>query len=122
MLLHHAQVLQVLVGLEVELAGDQLDHDAADRPHVADVIPLAAPQDNLGRPVLPRIYDLAVVLPLLSRPAEINYPYPVVLGQYEFAVLSESVLFEKHVFRLQVGVCVTDLVHEAHRPEDLSEE
>lgn len=47
MLLHHPQVFDVLMRLEEELSCKQLYDDAANRPHIAYMAPLAASEDDL---------------------------------------------------------------------------
>lgn len=56
-LLHHCQVLMILVSVEKQVPSEQLNDDTPDRPHVADLVPFAALQQNLRRTVLPRVYD-----------------------------------------------------------------
>lgn len=83
-LLDHGQVLLVRVGGEEQLSSVEFAHDATDGPDIADLVPLAALQDNLGRPVLPRVDDGAVVLIVLSCSPEINNTYFVPTRQIVF--------------------------------------
>ncbi len=57
---------------EPPLTGEQLDHDAAHAPHVALEAPAQA-QDHLGRAVVPRGHDAAVVLVLKRGAAKVNH-------------------------------------------------
>lgn len=48
---HHCKMLQVVVGLEKSIAGEELDEDAADRPYVAGERPTHT-EDDFGRTVV----------------------------------------------------------------------
>jgi hypothetical protein len=58
---HHLEVLDVVVGLEERLSGQQLHQDAAETPHVAWIAPAEA-QNHLRRAVMPRADHRRVVL------------------------------------------------------------
>ena len=70
-LLHHGQVLPVVVGLEQREAEVELEGDAADAPDVAGLAP-AQLEDDLGGAVVPRADHLGVVLPVKRGRAEVD--------------------------------------------------
>lgn len=128
-LLDHAQVLHIFVGLEVQLARVQLHNYAPDGPDVAQVVPLATSHDHFWRSVLPSIHDLAVMLLLLGGSSEIDYSHAVVLRQKNFFdgsalvfVFLEAVLLQKHILWFEVSMSISNFVHKPDRPEDLFEE
>ncbi len=95
---------------EEEVARDQFGHDAADRPHISDLIPLAALQDDLRGTVLPRADDGAVWLVEERRPSEIDDPHATALGQPvgvpPRGVFNQFLLLQQNVLRLEVSVGV----------------
>lgn len=88
-LLDHGQVLVVRVSGEEQLARVQLAHNAADRPDVTDLVPLAALQDNLGRPILPCVDYGTVILVVSGRSPKINDTYFVSARQIVFVTVRE---------------------------------
>lgn len=69
--LHHGQVLAVVVRLEERDAQIQLEQNAADRPHVARLVP-AQFENHLRRPIVARGHDRRVVLVVEGGRAEID--------------------------------------------------
>jgi hypothetical protein len=69
--LHHGQVLEVVVGLEEGVAGEELDEDAADAPDVAGEAP-AEIEDDLGGAVVAGGDDGGVVLVVEGGGAEVD--------------------------------------------------
>jgi len=55
LLLDHGEVLEVLIGVEEEFAGVELDQDARHRPQVRLLVPGLVLENDLGGPILPRI-------------------------------------------------------------------
>jgi len=77
-LLHHGEVLPVVVGLEQREPEVELEGDAANAPNVAGLTP-AKLQDHFGSPVVSGADHLAVVLPVEGGAAEVNEPHLGVL-------------------------------------------
>lgn len=119
-LLDHGQVLLVGVRGEEQLPRDQLADDAPDRPHVADLVPLAALQDDLGRPVLASVDDGAVVFVVVGGAPEVDHPHLFLAGQVELVPVRVLLVaglvvvgaFQQYVLRLQVRMRVPDFVQE----------
>ena len=70
-LLHHGEMLPVVVGLEQGEAEVELEGDAADAPDVTRLTP-AKLQDHLRSSVVSRAHHLAVVLPVEGGGPEVN--------------------------------------------------
>ena len=70
-LLHHGEMLPVVVGLEQGEAEVELEGDAADAPDVTRLTP-AQLQDHLRSSVVSRAHHLAVVLPVEGGGPEVN--------------------------------------------------
>lgn len=87
-LLYHGEVFDVVVSGEQQFSGVEFCDDAADRPDVAELIPLAALEDYFWRTVLSCIDDGTVSLCPFGGPTEIDYLYFVSHWQVIFLGLA----------------------------------
>lgn len=72
-LLNHGQMLIIGMRRKQQLPRKQLADNTANGPHIADLVPLAALQDDLRGTVLPCVNGRAVVLVVFCCAAEIYY-------------------------------------------------
>ena len=77
-LLHHGEMLPVIMSLEQGEAQVELEGDAANAPDVTRLTPSEL-QDHLGSSVVSGAHNLAVVLPVEGGAAEVNEPHLGVL-------------------------------------------
>lgn len=125
-LLNHQQVLRVMVGGEEKVASQQLQCNAPNRPHIGDLVPVTALENDLGRAVLPCADDCGVGLAEESGPTEVDDPdlerggQPV--GVALRGVLLQLLALQQYVFGLEVGVGVAQPVQEPYAFEDLAKE
>lgn len=111
------------MGREKQIAGQKLQCDAADRPDVCQLVPLAALQDHLRWAVLPSAYHRRVCLVEHSGSTEINNPY-LKRGGQPIRIALQFVLFkfltlQQYVLRLEVCMSVSDSMQEANALENL---
>lgn len=112
------------MGRKEKVSREQLGKDAANTPDIAQFAPVVALQDDLWSPVLPSVYDRAVLLGLVGRAAEVD---ELDLCCSREAVVCESLVLyvlklpgaEEDVLRLQVSVRVLLAVHEANSLKQL---
>lgn len=96
-------MLAVGVRGEEEIAREQLSHDAADRPDICYLVPLAAFQDDLGRTVLTSADNRAVWLVEEGGPTEIDHPdlaalwQPIAIALRR--ILDKLFLLKQNIFR-----------------------
>lgn len=120
----HEQVLEVIVRWEEEIAGEHLRDDAADGPHIARILPVAALQYHFGRAILPSVDDGTVFLLRVRRASEIYQLDLIRRRQHVILQLSMRSLLQvlpaqQDVLRLEVGVRVLVGMHESDGLEHL---
>lgn len=67
-------MFSVLVSREEQVTSEQLEGNAADGPHVSNLVPVTALQDNFRRTVLASADDSGVGLVEQSCSSEVNNP------------------------------------------------
>lgn len=60
------------MNMEQKISGEKLDEDAAKRPDITNVVPLAALQDHFWPPVLPSVDDGALRIGLMSSTSKVD--------------------------------------------------
>ena len=87
----HVEMIEVIVDMEEQFPCDKLNQDAAKRPHITLLIPLATLQNHLGSSILPCIDDLAMTLTFVGGPSKI-YQFDL-LADWREKLLTISVIF-----------------------------
>jgi hypothetical protein len=109
-------MFEVVVCGEKEFSRVEFGNDAADRPDVAELIPLAALQDYFWRTVLSCIDDGTVSFCPFGGPTEIDYLYfvphrQVIFVRFRVRYLFELFTLQEDVLRFKVSMGVALIVH-----------
>lgn len=119
-ILHHGEVLKIIVGLEKGIAGVELHKNAADTPNVAWVAPPKV-QNNFGGPIMPGRHDRRVVFVIERGRSKVNQsnlciqqnptlgssPVDGSRRRWYVSIICKTLvvaIYQKYIFRLQVGM------------------